>query len=122
MALLPGDKLPEFRVALTRLRPGEQAYPKGDDIPHHHAHGLRTKLGGDPDWEQGDRANPACPHCNRAMVFVAQIDSVEHDSRSNPHSVGCLSPDQKWMFGDVGLLYVFFCPECLHPHAEFECG
>ena len=56
------------------------------------------------------------------MTFVAQIDSVEHQWKSNPHSVDALSDDQKWMFGDVGMIYVFFCFNCLEPHAEFECG
>jgi len=56
------------------------------------------------------------------MTFVAQIDSVEHDWASNPHRVDALSDDQKWMFGDVGMIYVFFCFDCLQPHAEFECG
>ncbi len=116
------EKLPEFRVTLTRLKPGEQAYPQGDDTPHYEAHGQRTKLGGDPDWEQGERPNPECPNCGLPMTFVAQIDSVEHQWRSNPHSVDALSDDQKWMFGDVGMIYVFFCFDCLEPHAEFECG
>ena len=116
------DKLPEFRVTLTRLKPGEQAYAKGEGIPHYEAHGRRTKLGGDPDWVQGDRPNPACAVCGDALTFVAQIDSVEHQWKSNPHGVDALSDDQKWMFGDVGMIYVFFCFNCLEPHAEFECG
>jgi hypothetical protein len=56
------------------------------------------------------------------MTFVAQIDSVEHQWSSNPHSVNALSKDQKWMFGDVGMIYVFFCIECCQAHAEFECA
>ena len=116
------DKLPEFRVTLTRLKPGEQAYPKGDDVPHYEFHGQRTKLGGDPDWVQWDRPNPRYASREKATTFVAQIDSVEHQWKSNPHSVNALSKDQKWMFGDVGMIYVFFCFHCLQPHVEFECG
>jgi hypothetical protein len=114
------DKLPEFRVTLTRLKPGEQAFPKGDDIPHYEAHGQRTKLGGDPDWEHGTQRNPLCEHCGCRTTFVAQIDSVEHNWPSNPHSV--VLDNQKWMFGDVGMIYVFFCFDCLQPHAEYSGG
>jgi hypothetical protein len=116
------DKLPEFRVTLTRLKDGEQAYPINDETPHYEYHGRRTKLGGDPDYAQGDQPSPKCSLCKKPMTFVAQIDSVEHQSKSNPHSVNALSEDQKWMFGDVGMIYVFFCFKCLQPHAEFECG
>jgi len=56
------------------------------------------------------------------MTFVAQVDSVEHDSKSNPHRVSPLSEDQKWMFGDVGMIYVFVCFDCALAHAEYECG
>ena len=115
------DELPEFRVTLTRLRPGEEAYPtdfeRGDQ-----ALGQRTKLGGLPDWEQGSRDNPRCKRCKKWTVFVAQIDSVEYGGLRNPHAVDILSGEQKWMFGDVGLIYVFFCFDCLEPCAEFECG
>ena len=116
------DKLPEFRVTLTRVKPGEQAYPKGPNVPHCEAQGRRTKLGGVPDWEQGDRPNPQCAGCGEPMTFVAQIDSVEHQWRSNPHSVNTLSKEQKWMFGDVGMIYVFSCFGCCQPLAEFERG
>lgn len=116
------EPLPEFRVTLTRLKPGEQAYPQGDDVPSRKTRGQRTKLGGKPDWLQGERQAPMCPTCKQPMAFVAQIDSVEHYSSSNPHSVSALSDDQKWMFGDVGMIYVFFCFNCLKAYAEFEGG
>src|SRR5687767_2707177 len=109
-------KLPEFRVSLTRLKRGERAYPAV------HAEGQRTKLGGDPDYIQGDRPVPKCPECGTSMMFVAQIDSVEHDSDTNPHAVDALSGKQKWMFGDVGMIYVFFCEKCLYAGAMFECA
>jgi hypothetical protein len=116
------EKLPEFRVTLTRLKPGEEAYSKGIGILHYDDGGQRTKLGGDPDYEQGDHPNPDCPSCGKRMTFVAQIDSIEHQSDSNPHSVNALSKDQKWMFGDLGMIHVFFCFECCQAQAEFECG
>ena len=101
--------LPEFRVSLTRLQSGETAY--STDGPHYENQGQRTKLGGNPDWIQSEDA-PLCPDCDELMSFVAQVDSVEHQWKSNPHSVDALSHDQKWMFGDVGMIYVFFCFEC----------
>ena len=83
--------------------------------------GLRSKLGGLPDWEQGDET-PACPSCFKPMIFVAQIDSIEHDEPHNPHRVDCLSPDQDYMFGDVGMLYVFVCFECLETKSLLQCS
>ena len=114
--------LPEFRVTLTRLKKGEQSYPIDADTPHYEYQGRRTKLGGKPDYVQGEGPPPKCADCKKPMTFVAQIDSVEHDWASNPHRVDCLSENQKWMFGDVGMIYVFFCFDCLQAHAEFECG
>jgi len=116
-------ELPEFRVILERVPDGEEAYPTDDDTPHYEYQGRRTKLGGRPDWMQGDEEDcPTCPHCEKDVTFVAQIDSIEHDWRSNPHRVDCLSKEQKWMFGDVGMIYVFFCFDCLESIAVFECG
>jgi uncharacterized protein YwqG len=83
--------------------------------------GLRSKLGGSPDWDQDDET-PQCRSCNREMSFVAQLDSIEHDDPNNPHRVDALSGDQHYMFGDVGILYVFFCFECLEPTIVFQCG
>ena len=116
------DRLPEFRVTLERINEGDTAYPIGGDVPHDEYYGRRTKLGGDPDFEQDARVRPPCEKCKKPMVFVAQIDSVEYDWKSNPHRVDCLSKNKKWMFGDVGMIYVFFCFDCLHPWAYFECG
>jgi hypothetical protein len=111
--------LPEFRVTLTRLKKGETAYPI--DGPHYEYHGQRTKLGGEPDWVQSDEV-PLCSDCGAPMSFVAQIDSVEHQWKSNPHSVDALSDDQRWMFADVGMIYVFFCFECSTTSSIFQCG
>jgi len=56
------------------------------------------------------------------MRFVAQLDSIEHDSKSNPHSIEALSRKQHFMFGDVGMIYVFFCFECCQVQSVFQCG
>jgi len=113
------ETLPEFRVTLTRLKEGETAYPI--DGPYYECHGQRTKLGGVPDWIQTDEL-PFCSNCGARMSFVAQIDSVEHEWKSNPHSVDALSDHQKWMFGDVGMIYVFFCFECSTTSSVFQGG
>lgn len=111
--------LPEFRVTLTRLKGGETAYPT--EGPHYEYHGQRTKLGGAPDWDQHDET-PMCAECDQPMTFVAQIDSVEHDWKSNPHAVDSRSDDQNWMFGDVGMIYVFFCFDCGASQNVFQFG
>ncbi len=103
------------------MKKGETAYPIGDEIPDYEYHGRRTKLGGGPDWVQNDRV-PVCEGCKKKMTFVAQIDSVEHQWETNPHSVPASSKDQKWMFGDVGMIYVFFCLDWLETKSVFQCG
>ena len=82
--------------------------------------GLRSKLGGFPDWEQSDET-PKCPSCHKKMNFIGQIDSIEHDESHNPHAKDCLNGDQNFMFGDVGLIYVFFCFDCLETKSIFQC-
>ena len=111
--------LPEFGVTLTRLNKGQRAYPVDDDEMGEL--GMRTKLGGEPEWAQGDDM-PCCERCKKEMTFVAQIDSVEHQSTKNPHGVQAGSDAQKWMFGDVGMIYVFFCFDCLEAKSVFQGG
>ncbi len=112
------QELPEFRVTLERLKKGETAYPNGSDVPHDKYLGQRSKFGGRPDRIEGSE-DPVCKYCGEAMVFVAQIDSVEHNSSTNPHAVEDWI-DQKWMFVDAGMIYVYFCFECGAPTAEIE--
>jgi len=115
------EPLPEFKVTLTRVKKGKTAYPIGDDIDPDDYLGQRTKLGGVPDWDQ-EADVPVCDCCKKAMTFIAQIDSVEHDWDTNPHGVDACSDKQKWMFGDVGMIYVFFCSDCLQSKSVFQCG
>lgn len=107
-------QLREYRMLFERV-------PKGQKAIDRNALGQRSKLGGKPDWEQSDET-PTCPGCGYDMTFVAQIDSIEQESKLNPHSVSALSPEQQYMFGDVGLLYVFFCLECSETETIFQCG
>jgi hypothetical protein len=57
--------------------------------------GGNHKIGGTPDWIQGD-ATPGCPHCDTAMAFIAQIDSV----------------GDGLCFSDCGMIYLFMCRNC----------
>ena len=64
--------LREYRVKFERV-------PQGEKAVEPNALGLRSKLGGKPDWEQDDET-PMCPNCKEPMLFVAQIDSIEHNN------------------------------------------
>jgi hypothetical protein len=55
--------------------------------------GDRNKLGGHPDWVQGEEW-PEC--CGKRMTFYGQLDSVGDDIH----------------LGDCGLIYVFVCFDC----------
>ena len=100
------DRLPEIRVRLELVANGETAVPQ-EELPEV---GLRTKLGGDPDWIQGND-RPACPSCKQAMCFVAQIDSVGADRPNNIVSKDSAIAEG-YMFADGGMIYVFVCNEC----------
>ena len=85
------------------------------------AYGLRSKLGGKPSWEQNDET-PICKSCKTPMTFIGQIDSMEQNSPDNPHSIDSIQYEQDYMFGDAGLIYVFFCFDCLETASVFQCG
>jgi hypothetical protein len=108
------DNLREYRV---RIIPAERAGPQ----PKYPANlGRRTKFGGVPDAIQsGDESEKRCPHCFSAMHFVAQLDSFEFNGDDNPNRKDY--GDTQFMFGDVGMIYVWFCFQCQTPHASMEC-
>ena len=105
-------KLREYAMRFARPLRGKCAVDR-------HALGQRSKLGGKPDWLQYD-ATPSCDNCRIKMIFVAQIDSIEHDAAENPHAFGSLSRQQQYMFGDVGMIYVFFCFHCERTQAVLQ--
>lgn len=80
---------------------------------------LRSKLGGKPDWEQQDET-PNCPLCKHLMVFIGQIDSIAHDEEHNPTRVNAIFGNSDYMFGDVGMIYIFFCFDCLESKSIFQ--
>lgn len=58
-------------------------------------YGKRNKLGGSPDWLQGDDT-PVCPSCGKRMTFYGQLDSI----------------NDRIMIDDAGMIYVFYCFDC----------
>jgi hypothetical protein len=111
----PKKILPEIKVALTRCAGRQRAVPLNypDNL------GLRTKLGGKPDWIQGPEI-PYCTQCKSSLTFIAQIDSIEHESETNPLSIPARGGKQDYMFGDVGMIYVFLCFYCNAPYAVHQ--
>ncbi|MBC7910858.1 MAG: DUF1963 domain-containing protein [Pyrinomonadaceae bacterium] len=65
-----------------------------------------TVIGGYPRWVQGE-ATPDCKVCKSGMSLLAQIDTED---------------EAGIMWGDVGCVYLFYCPE--HPQEtklELQC-
>jgi hypothetical protein len=90
--------LREIKINLQLPEPGTRKAPsEHDDLSAH-----RTKLGGKPDWIQADET-PLCPDCNERETFICQIDSMDQSNDTGT---------QTYMFGDAGMIYVFFCFEC----------
>jgi hypothetical protein len=87
-------KIPPFKLALQPLNEEAQKLEKfkwaGDDI------GDRNKLGGAPNFLQGDEY-PICDHCKKRMDFYAQLDSL----------------NDEFIIADCGMIYVFMCFECV---------
>lgn len=112
--------LPEYKVAIEKMDRKTKAFIETfcDDSDNL---GLRTKFGGRPSWVQRSR-EVVCPECGKAMSFVAQIDSFNHDSGCNPNRIDCLSKSPKFMFGDVGMIYIFFCFDCQKAETVFQGG
>jgi protein-arginine kinase activator protein McsA len=97
-------QLREYRMLFELVPDGDHANPPDGGEP-----GLRSKLGGKPDWMYSSSADVKveCESCKRPMTFVAQIDSIEHQGLDeNPHGRPP-GDDQHYMFSDVGMLYVF---------------
>ena len=107
--------LREYRIKFEKVPKGKKAIPDDRKL------GVRSKLGGEPDWEQQPEW-PKCPGCKELMTFVAQIDSLEHNEPHNPNAIDSLSGKQQYMFGDVGMIYVFMCFECFKTKSVVQCA
>lgn len=62
----------------------------------------RSKIGGEPDWEQGGQV-PECS-CGEPMTFYAQLDSIGDEVN----------------LADCGMIYVFVCFDCFETKAVLQ--
>src|SRR5437773_940334 len=110
------ERVPVFPEILVGLRipAAERGEPSAasDATP-----GSRTKFGGKPQWIQSDET-PICTRCQKAMSFVAQIDSIANADTEVGHF---LNEKKSFMFADVGMIYVFWCSGCAGTQAVFQC-
>lgn len=87
-------RIPAFRLIAEPLEAAAAEMPPfqwaGEEI------GKRHRLGGDPGFIQ-DYHWPTCPECKGRMTFLAQIDSL----------------NDEFNIADCGLVYVFYCFECI---------
>jgi uncharacterized protein YwqG len=104
------SNLPKYRITLV----------PDFDGPDDQRLGLRSKLGGTPTWEQNDET-PSCTNCKKPLAFVAQLDSISLPDDDNPRGFDGLPEDRRYIFGDVGLIYVFFCFDCGETRSIFQC-
>jgi hypothetical protein len=65
--------------------------------------GTRHKLGGTPDFIQGDE-HPVCPDCKERMMFYGQLDSI----------------NDEFCIADCGMIYVFLCFGCLETKSVLQ--
>lgn len=93
---------PEFRIKIYKSDENLD-----DDRFAENQIGVRSKLGGSPNFLHGDQ-NSICQKCNREMTFIGQIDSFGLD----PTLLAPESEKQRWILEDAGLAYFFFCFEC----------
>jgi hypothetical protein len=113
MSDLP-EFLREYRATLIPSTGSEQLPTYPENL------GLKTKFGGVPDQVQANSPSKvACPECSQNMHFISQIDSFEHQSSENP--IAKDYGERQFMFGDVGMIYVWFCFDCLTPLATMDC-
>ncbi|GAB5562757.1 MAG: hypothetical protein SynsKO_44040 [Synoicihabitans sp.] len=67
--------------------------------------GRGHKLGGSPDWSQGDET-PECPPCFQKMTFYGQLDCIGDDIA----------------LGDCGRIFVFVCMDCFETKSVIQCS
>jgi len=114
-SIKPFGPFREYRIKFESVPKGKKAVQDPFQL------GTRSKLGGEPIWVQQPEV-PKCSECKLAMTFIAQIDSMEHDEPHNPNVVSNSSGQQQYMFGDVGMIYVFMCFWCMETKSLVQCG
>lgn len=65
--------------------------------------GERHRIGGQPDSIQA-AVHPRCPRCAALMTFYGQLDSLNDEI----------------VLGDLGMIYVFVCFDCLEVTAVLQ--
>ena len=87
------DPIPEIPLQMSPVTSKAKALVEGNYGQL--AAGDRHKLGGKPDWIQGDET-PECSECGESMEFYGQLDHLGN--------VEALK--------DLGMIYVFVCRDC----------
>lgn len=82
-----------------------------DDLEYPDNLGKRSKLGGEPQWIQEEEV-VYCSSCKDEMKFVCQLDSIDY--------TGFVNSNVEYMFGDVGMIYTFFCFSCNTVESRFQ--
>ena len=85
--------IPPFRLVPHPLDEAARNLPEFKLAPKEIGH--RHKLGGHPDFLQGENW-PDCPDCAERMTFYAQLDSI----------------NDEFCIADCGMIYVFICFGC----------
>jgi hypothetical protein len=95
-------KIPPYRLVLEPMDDEARSHPPGFKWAAPPV-GQRHRLGGSPDFIQ-EVEWPSCPRCAKAMTFYAQLDSLNDDI----------------VLGDVGMVYLFICFDCLEVEALLQ--
>jgi len=94
---------------MKQLRELGISFKKYERLPYPKNLGKKSKLGGDPEWIQ-EAEKVECPFCHKEMTFIAQIDSIDYSNEKY----------NEYIFGDIGMIYIFFCFECLQTKSVFQ--
>jgi hypothetical protein len=98
------EPLPETNVSLAVTPPRWRA----QDWALSNGRENLNRLGGQPCWIQG-ADYPTCPACARTMTFLAQLDTLDFAEHG------------QWMWGSGGIAYLFWCDNCRHSAATWQC-
>jgi hypothetical protein len=87
------DEIPEIELTMNPKTPEARGVI---GFKRNASAGKRHKIGGKPDWLQGDET-PECSQCFKKMTFYGQLDSL----------------GDRVALGDCGKIFVFVCTDCL---------
>ena len=95
-------RIPPYRLVPEPLDELARSKPPGFKWAKPPA-GERHRIGGEPDFIQTEES-PRCPRCGELMTFYAQLDSLNDEI----------------VLGDLGMIYVFVCFDCLEVSARLQ--